>query len=128
MAAVEDEPPFRLELLKAHCAQCWSSAEVQLGSNGTFIDTRTMSALGQKRTFSHVRRMSALPPKADIRQGNRDVRFVPKADIRRSLTFAPAHTRSAFVGPHCSRPAYPRHFAQVLRLSPLIGLKTLGNA
>ena len=44
------------------------------------------------------------------------------------LTFVPAHTKSPFVGPHCSRPAYPRLFAQVLRSSPLIGLETLGNA
>ena len=33
----------------------------------------------------------------------------------------------AVVGPHCSRPACPRHFAQALRLSPLIGLETFGK-
>jgi hypothetical protein len=62
--------------------------------------------------------MSALPPKADMVQHDRDVCFVPEADMRCFLTFVPAHTKSPFVGPHCSRPAYPRHFAQVLRLSP----------
>ena len=86
-----------------------------------------MSTLGQKRTLRGVRPMSALPPKADVDQYGRDVRFVPKADMGRALIFVPAHTRSHFVGPHCCRPAYPRHFAQVQRLSPLIGLETLGN-
>jgi len=33
----------------------------------------------------------------------------------------------AVVGPHCSRPACPRHFAQALRLSPLIGLEAFGK-
>ena len=44
------------------------------------------------------------------------------------LDFRSCSHQISVVGPHCSRPAYARHFAQVLRLSPLIGLEALGNA
>ena len=92
--------------------------------------------------------MSALPPKADIAACDRHVRFVPKADIgRKARPFDLQHVmmlRQSFdyrkwigldigvvthhvgrVGPHCSRPAYPRHIAQALQ--PRFERRTFGD-
>lgn len=47
--------------------------------------------------------------------------------LTHSLTFVPAYTKSRFVGPRCSRPAYRTHIAQELQTRSRVGLRSLGN-
>jgi hypothetical protein len=52
----------------------------------------------------------------------------PTSSIRRALLdFRPSVHHITFVGPHCSRPAYPRHFAQALLQPARAGPRTLAK-